>query len=77
MRKLSRQLKIYSTKSDSEVSSVSMSQDGKTLVSGGSGGTIKVWNLDFDWLMGRSCDWVRSYLQNNPKVSESDRDLCP
>ncbi|MEH1885909.1 WD40 repeat domain-containing protein, partial [Nostoc sp.] len=64
---------------DSSVFSVSFSADGKTLASGSGDKTIKLWNLpdlELDSLMGRSCDWVRGYLQNNPNVSQSDRHLC-
>ncbi|OYE04064.1 WD40 repeat domain-containing protein [Nostoc sp. 'Peltigera membranacea cyanobiont' 232] len=64
---------------DSSVYSVSFSADGKTLASGSGDKTIKLWNLpdlELDSLMGRSCDWVRGYLQNNPNVSQSDRHLC-
>ncbi|MCL2933971.1 MAG: hypothetical protein MGG11_17495 [Trichodesmium sp. MAG_R03] len=51
-----------------------MSNDGKTIVSGSEDNAIKVWNIDFDWLMERSCDWVRNYLQHN--APEKDKDLC-
>ncbi|MDZ8228113.1 MAG: WD40 repeat domain-containing protein, partial [Nostoc sp. ChiVER01] len=66
---------------DNPVYSVSFSLDGKTLASGSRDKTIKLWNLDFwnldlDTLIGRSCDWVGGYLQNNLNVSESDRHLC-
>jgi hypothetical protein len=37
---------------------------------------VKLWNLDFDDLMQRGCNWSRGYLKTNPNVSESDRHLC-
>ncbi len=58
------------------VNSVSFSSDGKTLASGSSDSTIILWNFDFDNLLVRSCNWMRPYLQNNPNVSESDKQLC-
>ncbi|MFK0730597.1 MAG: WD40 repeat domain-containing protein, partial [Gloeotrichia echinulata HAB0833] len=65
---------------DYRVVSVSFSPDGKTLASGSWDNTIKLWNRNTGWdldaLTGRSCDWVRNYLKNNIKVSESDRQLC-
>ncbi|WP_017716104.1 nSTAND1 domain-containing NTPase [Kamptonema formosum] len=33
-------------------------------------------NLDLYNLVGRSCDWLRDYLNNNPRVKNSDRYLC-
>ncbi|AUB43401.1 Tetratricopeptide (plasmid) [Nostoc flagelliforme CCNUN1] len=42
-------------------------------------GTVKLWNaetLDFDRLVIRGCDWVKDYLQTNPNVNDSDRQVC-
>ena len=65
---------------DNSVWSVNFSPDGKTLVSGSADKTIKLWNGSNGWglsaLMGRSCAWVRAYLQNNINVREEDRHLC-
>jgi WD40 repeat protein len=31
---------------------------------------------NLDQLLSRNCDWVRDYLNNNPKVAQRDRPLC-
>ncbi|MEG4396791.1 nSTAND1 domain-containing NTPase [Microcoleus sp. BROC3] len=58
------------------VNSVSFSPDGKTLASGSDDSTVILWNFDFNNLLVRSCNWMRPYLQNNPNLSESDKQLC-
>ncbi|AOW99991.1 hypothetical protein BJP34_11475 [Moorena producens PAL-8-15-08-1] len=69
---------------DGAVNSVSFSRDGQTLASGSLDNTIKLFriklfrnlDLNLDSLMAKTCDWLRHYLENNPNVSESDRQLC-
>ena len=62
--------------------SVSFSPDGRLLASGSADKRVILWNLEIlsnltlDNLMVRGCDWVRSYLENNPNLSDSDKDLC-
>lgn len=58
------------------VTSISWSNDGKSLASASEDKTVIVWNLDLDDLLNKSCDWLRDYLQTNPKVRQSDRTLC-
>lgn len=58
------------------VTSISWSNDGKALASASRDNTIIVWNLDLDDLLDKSCRWLRYYLENNPKVRQSDRKLC-
>jgi len=56
------------------VNSVAFAPDGKTIASA-SGNTVKLWNLDLDALVAKSCEWLRDYLTHNPNVSASDRKL--
>ncbi len=58
------------------VTSVSWSNDGKALAGASRDNTVIVWNLDLDDLLDKSCNWLQEYLQNNPKVKQSDRELC-
>ncbi|HEY9603783.1 MAG TPA: hypothetical protein V6C85_19365, partial [Allocoleopsis sp.] len=58
------------------VTSVSWSSDGQALAVASQDDTAIVWNLDLDDLLHKSCNRLHNYLQNNPKVRQSDRDLC-
>jgi WD40 repeat protein/tetratricopeptide (TPR) repeat protein len=58
------------------VTSVSWRPDGKGLASASNDGTVILWNLDLDDLLKQSCTWLQDYLQTNPKVRKSDRQLC-
>ena len=66
-----------------EILSVSFSPDDKTLALGSADNTVILWHLEqlnnldkLDNLLARGCDWLHDYLQNNSKVSQSDRHLC-
>ncbi|TVP57047.1 MAG: hypothetical protein EA343_23015, partial [Nodularia sp. (in: Bacteria)] len=52
------------------------SPDGKTIATASWDRTARLWPLQLDTLLENSCDWVRDYLTYNPKLSESDKDLC-
>ena len=43
--------------------SVSFSGDGRTLASSRADGTVVLWNLDFDDLLDRGCNWIEDYLK--------------
>ncbi|MBD2012766.1 hypothetical protein H6F96_01870 [Microcoleus sp. FACHB-53] len=58
------------------VTSVSWSHDGKALASASRDNTVMVRNLNLDDLLDKGCNWLRYYLQNNPKVRPQDRELC-
>jgi len=54
----------------------------QTLVSGSDDGTVRFWKIDkrlVDDPLGTalvdSCNWLRSYLEGSPLISEEDRDL--
>jgi WD40 repeat protein len=66
----------FKLESNSSVDNVRFSPDGKAFAYANRNGTITVWNLNFDDLLTKGCNWVRDYLHNNPNVSESDRHLC-
>ncbi len=58
------------------VTNLSWSHDGTALAVASEDGTVAIWNLNLDDLLDKSCHWLRNYLQNNPEVRESDRQLC-
>ncbi len=60
-----------------EIKNISLSGDGSLMVILLNDGSIKLWRIgDLDDLLAKGCDRVRNYLQNNPNVSESNRNLC-
>lgn len=62
------------------VISLSFSPDGKTLASGGLDNNIILWDLQkvgtLDKLLVKGCQWIKDYLENNPDLAKSDRQLC-
>lgn len=68
-------LKTLMGHSDS-VMSLSFSPDSQLLASASRDNTVILWNLDLDSLMEKACNWVQNYLNHNPIVTDSDRQLC-
>ncbi|MEC4895367.1 MAG: caspase family protein [Oscillatoria sp. PMC 1051.18] len=66
------------------VLSVNFSPDGKLILSSSFDKTAKLWSYDssaaqslnLDQLIADSCNWLENYLQYNPQVSNSDRQVC-
>jgi WD40 repeat protein len=61
------------------LTSFSFSPDGKTLASGSASGTVimrKLKDIELNNLLKRGCSWLADYLNNNSKVTDSDRALC-
>ncbi|MFP5271772.1 WD40 domain-containing protein [Coleofasciculus sp.] len=61
---------------EGRVTSVSWSQDGQALAVGTEDNMAIVWNLDLENLLSKSCNWLRDYLNHNPDVKQSNRELC-
>ncbi|WP_413166215.1 CHAT domain-containing protein [Capilliphycus salinus ALCB114379] len=72
-------LSTLKTHSD-PVRKVAFSSNGLTLASASDDHTVVLWNipqvLDRDQLLRQGCAWVKNYLQHNPDLSASDREVC-
>ncbi|BAY26639.1 WD-repeat protein [Calothrix sp. NIES-2100] len=74
-----KQINIFNPRS--EIYSLSFSPDGRQLASGTASGRVILWNLEksnstLEDLLAQGCNWLHSYLENNPNVSNSDKQLC-
>jgi WD40 repeat protein len=58
------------------VYNVAFSPDGKAIISGSEDNTEILWNLDFDDLMAKGCEWLHDYLSTNPNAIDADREMC-
>ncbi|MEH2205697.1 MAG: hypothetical protein V7K53_16720 [Nostoc sp.] len=58
------------------VNGISFSQDGKMLASASADNTVRLWRLDFDYLLQKGCSFMREYYKVNPPNNESDKHLC-
>jgi WD40 repeat protein len=73
-------LEIVFNAEDDTFTSLNFTPDSKALVTGNSKGKIVFRNLadtHTDKLMEKGCGLLGNYLQNNVKVPENDRSLCP
>lgn len=73
---------------ENDVLSLSFNSKGTILASGSADEIIILWkvpsddqisvseNFNLDLLINQGCDWARSYLENNPNVSNNDKHLC-
>lgn len=71
-----------------QINDLSFSRDGKTVVSAGRDGTVRIWSIDYipvnntqtlsntDHLIGVTCNWLENYLNNNTNAKKSYKDVC-
>lgn len=66
------------------IAALTFSPDGKFLISGAADKLVKLWDVTHlvspaftrDQLTEESCKWLTDYLHSNPRLSESDRQVC-
>ncbi|MCJ8279767.1 MAG: hypothetical protein MJK14_07525, partial [Rivularia sp. ALOHA_DT_140] len=58
------------------VNSVNFSPDGKTIASASGDGKVILWNFDLEKLLSEGCNLLSNYLENNPDVSDRDKQIC-
>ena len=62
--------------SKSFISNISFSPDGKAIASISNDGQIILWNFDLESLLNKGCELIGNYLEHNPDISKSDKQVC-
>ncbi|MGV2826881.1 nSTAND1 domain-containing NTPase [Myxosarcina sp. GI1(2024)] len=60
----------------SQINSLAFSNDDKTIISAEEQQGLFWWNLELNNLLERGCDRLSDYLQNNPNLSQQERQIC-
>jgi WD40 repeat protein/uncharacterized caspase-like protein len=60
----------------SRINSVEFSADDRKLISGDEAGNVIVWDLNLPNLLQQGCEQLHDYLKTNPRLKESDRQIC-
>jgi ABC-type branched-subunit amino acid transport system substrate-binding protein/WD40 repeat protein/Flp pilus assembly protein TadD/pimeloyl-ACP methyl ester carboxylesterase len=68
---------LYGQKSDQKfgVKAFEFNANGQ-LATVGEDGKVSLWQINEEQLLAQACNLVRGYLETNPNVAESDRELC-
>ncbi|MEP0949257.1 TIR domain-containing protein [Leptolyngbya subtilissima DQ-A4] len=64
---------------DASIRTLQFNVDGSKVITGSDDNTLIIWDLSIlslEKLVPWSCSWLTGYLQNNPNVADSDRNLC-
>ncbi|NET61067.1 MAG: hypothetical protein F6K47_34565, partial [Symploca sp. SIO2E6] len=71
------QVAEFNAEHEGQVFELNFRPDGKQLAMVPNDEVPRLWKIEsFDELMVRGCHWMRDYLENNPNVKESEKDLC-
>ncbi len=63
-------------RSNDAINSVSISPNGQLIATADTIKRVTIWNFDLDFLTKESCDWLKDYLETNPRLDSNERNLC-